>query len=101
MTSFTDEEIKEIQAFPAIDVVMEIFAGYDGYLTNEIVNEESKDQPDKLKLITLENEQRRLREERSGILNQDCVSIGRAYYIYAPFLKARFQAFKAENRKQK
>lgn len=95
MTSFTEEEIKEIQAFPAIDVVMETFAACIGDLTKEIVDEESKAKPNKLKLMTLEAEIDRLDTERNDLLNPDCVSIGRARYIYAPILKAQFQAFKA------
>lgn len=83
----TPEEIAEYQDFDNLDDARELFAQVIGTLSTLIRKEQAQDRPNKLKIITYQKGIQTSRDLREKLLDDDCLSLGEALYLFAPLLK--------------
>ncbi len=70
------------------ETAAETMAAYIGYLTNQIIREEDKEQPNSHRIRALREEKDIVVRERHEMTPETESLILKALYIYAPFIKA-------------
>lgn len=83
----TPTEISEYQDFDNLDDARELFAQVIGTLSTMTREEQARDNPDKLKIMTYKAAVQSCRDLREKLLDEDCLALGKALYLYGPLLK--------------